>query len=81
VSELEEDVAIFLEFKHYKPKKKKTSTKAWCFFTLSELDPSLDQQRIAMEIYAKPTDLSRRRVGLLSVKKLYAHVECLLRTE
>ena len=81
MSELEEDVAIFLEFKHYKPKKKKTSTKAWCFFTLSELDPNLDQQRITMEIYAKPTDLSRKRMGLLSVKKLYAHVECLLRTE
>lgn len=64
-----------------KPKKKKISTKAWCFFTVSELDLSKESQELALEIYAKPTDLKRKKLSLLSVKQLYLHLQCLVRTE
>lgn len=30
------DVAIFVEFKHYKPKEKKISTKGWTFIEADE---------------------------------------------
>jgi len=35
----------------------------------------------ALEIYAKPTDLRCKKLSLLSVKKLYLHLECMIRTE
>ena len=81
VNTMGKDSAIVLEFKHYKPKKKKISTKAWCFFTLSELDLRKESQELALEVYAKPTDLKCKKISLLSVKQLYLHLECIIRTE
>jgi len=79
--ELPDAAAVILEFKHYKPKKRKISTRGWSFFRLSDLDPEKDSQTLALEIYAKPTDLRCRKFGLLSVKPLYFHVEAYVRTE
>ena len=79
--ELPDDAAVILEFKHYKPKKRKISTRGWSFFRLSDLDPDKESQTLALEIYAKPTDLRCRKFGLLSVKPLYFHVEAYVRTE
>ncbi|EER12785.1 Hexuronate transporter, putative [Perkinsus marinus ATCC 50983] len=59
--------AIFFEFKHYKPKKKKVSTRCWSFMELQELKP--DEETV-LEIYHKPTDLRKRKLKLHSVKKL-----------
>ena len=79
--ELPDDAAVVLEFKHYKPKKRKISTRGWSFFKLGELDPSLESQTLALEIYAKPRDLRCKKFGLLSVKPLYFQVEAYVRTE
>ena len=79
--ELSDAAAVVLEFKHYKPKKRKISTRGWSFFRLSDLDPEQESQTLALEIYAKPTDLRCRKFGLLSVKPLYFHVEAYVRTE
>ena len=79
--ELPDDAAVILEFKHYKPKKRKISTRGWSFFRLSDLDPDKESQTLALEIYAKPRDLRCRKFGLLSVKPLYFHVEAYVRTE
>jgi hypothetical protein len=62
--------AIFFEFKHYKPKKKKVSTRCWCFMELNELKPD---QELVLEIYHKPTDLNKKKLKLHSVKSLYFH--------
>merc|ERR1719350_154824 len=40
--------ALFFEFKHYKPKKKKISTRCWCFMELNELKRD---EEIVIEIY------------------------------
>ena len=68
--ELGRDAVVVIEFKHYKPKKKKVSTKCWGFFSVDELDPSKESQRLALEVYAKPTDLRCKKINLLSVKQL-----------
>jgi len=66
--------AIIFEFKHFKPKKKKVSTKAWALMELEEFRNN-NQAKLSLEIYKKPTDLKRKNLSLLSVKPLYLHVE------
>ena len=41
------DAAIFFEFKHWKPKKKKMSTRCWAFMELQEMRPD---EEIALEM-------------------------------
>ena len=65
---------IFLEFKHYKPKKSKISTK--CFSVL-EAD-ELQEGAKVLEIYRKPTMPSRKKLKLLSEKPLFLHVHLYL---
>ena len=50
---------------------KKMSTKAWCFMELDEIG---DNKTVALEIYRKPTDFTRKRFNLLSVKPLFLHL-------
>jgi hypothetical protein len=66
-----QNAALFFEFKHYKPKKKKVSTRCWSFMELSEL--KVDEEMI-LEIYHKPTDLKKKKVKLHSEKHLYLHL-------
>lgn len=75
------DVSFVIELRHFKPKKKKTSVKGWCFFSLSELDLSRATQKLSLEVYAKPADLRCKKMSLLSVKELYAHVDVIVQTE
>lgn len=63
--------ALFFEFKHYKPKKKKISTRCWSFMELNELKPD---EEIVLEIYHKPTDLKKKKLNLHSEKPLYLHL-------
>eukprot|EP00055_Hartaetosiga_balthica_P012195 m.58515 g.58515 ORF g.58515 m.58515 type:complete len:302 (+) comp7867_c0_seq1:154-1059(+) len=65
-----EDGGIFLEFKHYKPKKHKTSVKCFCILEKDELKNGT----FPLEIYAKPTDFKRKRLQLLTDKSHYLHV-------
>ncbi|XP_074661081.1 axin interactor, dorsalization-associated protein-like [Tubulanus polymorphus] len=66
--------AIFLEFRHYKPKKKTVSTKCWTFL---ERDEIKDGPVIA-ELYKKPTDCKRKSINLLTTKPLYLHAKLTL---
>mmetsp|Transcript_61511 Transcript_61511/g.158707 ORF Transcript_61511/g.158707 Transcript_61511/m.158707 type:complete len:293 (-) Transcript_61511:180-1058(-) len=66
-----QQAALFFEFKHYKPKKKKVSTRCWAFMELSELKRD---EEIALEIYHKPTDLRKKKLKLHSEKPLYLHL-------
>jgi hypothetical protein len=70
---IENDFGFFFEFKHFKAKKKKVSTKAWCFLELDEINGESGKE-MCLEIYKKPTDFSRKTFNLLSVKPLYLHV-------
>lgn len=63
--------ALFFEFKHYKPKKKKVSTRCWAFMELNELRRD---EEIVLEIYHKPTDLKKKKLKLHSEKPLYLHL-------
>lgn len=65
------NAAIFFEFKHYKPKKKKVSTRCWCFMELNELRRD---EEILLEIYHKPVDLKKKKLSLHSEKQLYMHL-------
>merc|ERR1719375_1334950 len=66
-----QQTALFFEFKHYKPKKKKISTRCWAFMELNEL--KMDEE-IVLEIYHKPTDLRKKKLKLHSEKPLYLHL-------
>mmetsp|Transcript_26637 Transcript_26637/g.44611 ORF Transcript_26637/g.44611 Transcript_26637/m.44611 type:complete len:293 (+) Transcript_26637:172-1050(+) len=66
--------AIVFEMKHFKPKKKKVSTKAWAFMEIDEFRNN-HGAKLSLEIYQKPTDFNRKKLKLLSVKPLYLHLE------
>lgn len=67
-----QQAALFFEFKHYKPKKKKVSTRCWAFMELNEI--KCDEE-IVLEIYHKPTDLRKKSIKLHSEKPLYLHLQ------
>eukprot|EP00927_Polykrikos_kofoidii_P022269 TRINITY_DN2082_c0_g1_i1.p2 TRINITY_DN2082_c0_g1~~TRINITY_DN2082_c0_g1_i1.p2 ORF type:complete len:319 (+),score=63.65 TRINITY_DN2082_c0_g1_i1:85-957(+) len=67
----QQSAAIFFEFKHYKPKKTKISTRCWAFMELDELKRD---EEIVLEIYHKPTDLKKKKLKLHSEKPLYLHL-------
>uniref|UniRef100_A0A8C6V1J2 Axin interactor, dorsalization associated n=1 Tax=Neogobius melanostomus TaxID=47308 RepID=A0A8C6V1J2_9GOBI len=70
VERLPKGAAIFFEFKHYKPKKRFTSTKCFAFMEMDEIKPG----PIVIELYKKPTDYKRKKLQLLTKKPLYLHL-------
>lgn len=62
---------VFLEFKHFKPKKKKISTRCWTFMELPEMKRD---EEIVLELYTKPTDLKKKKLKLHTEKPLYMHL-------
>ncbi|XP_058470087.1 axin interactor, dorsalization-associated protein [Solea solea] len=71
VEKLPKGAAIFFEFKHYKPKKRFTSTKCFAFMELDEIKAG----PIVIELYKKPTDFKRKKLQLLTKKPLYLHLQ------
>ncbi|GCC19963.1 hypothetical protein chiPu_0018645 [Chiloscyllium punctatum] len=69
--------AIFFEFKHYKPKKRFTSTKCFAFMEMDEIKAG----HIVIELYKKPTDFKRKKLHLLTKKPLYLHLHQTLHKE
>ncbi|XP_062324295.1 axin interactor, dorsalization-associated protein isoform X1 [Osmerus eperlanus] len=74
---LPKGAAIFFEFKHYKPKKRFTSTKCFAFMEMDEIKPG----PIVIELYKKPTDFKRKKLNLLTKKPLYLHLHQTLHKE
>ncbi|MEE6473838.1 hypothetical protein FKM82_010185 [Ascaphus truei] len=70
VETLTKGAAIFFEFKHYKPKKRFTSTKCFAFIELDEIKSG----QMVIELYRKPTDFKRKKLQLLTKKPLYLHL-------
>uniref|UniRef100_A0A8C6K6J8 Axin interactor, dorsalization associated n=1 Tax=Nothobranchius furzeri TaxID=105023 RepID=A0A8C6K6J8_NOTFU len=70
IEKLPKGAAIFFEFKHYKPKKRFTSTKCFAFMEMDEIKPG----PIVIELYKKPTDFKRKKLQLLTKKPLYLHL-------
>ncbi|KAJ8355457.1 hypothetical protein SKAU_G00182510 [Synaphobranchus kaupii] len=70
LEKLSKGTAIFFEFKHYKPKKRFTSTKCFAFMEMDEIKPG----PIVIELYKKPTDFKRKKLHLLTKKPLYLHL-------
>ncbi|XP_076021510.1 axin interactor, dorsalization-associated protein [Genypterus blacodes] len=70
VEKIPKGAAIFFEFKHYKPKKRFTSTKCFAFMEMDEIKPGL----IVIELYKKPADFKRKKLQLLTKKPLYLHL-------
>uniref|UniRef100_A0A452HXY3 C2 Aida-type domain-containing protein n=1 Tax=Gopherus agassizii TaxID=38772 RepID=A0A452HXY3_9SAUR len=77
VEKLTKGAAIFFEFKHYKPKKRFTSTKCFAFMEMDEIKPGT----IVIELYKKPTDFKRKKLQLLTKKPLYLHLHQTLHKE
>eukprot|EP00400_MALV-I_sp_L67-5_P000347 gene347-941_t len=65
-------VTFFFEFKHYKPKKKKFSIRCWAMMDMHEI---VKDTPLALEIYHKPVDFSRKNLHLHSIKKLFLHIQ------
>lgn len=65
---------LFFEFKHFKPKKKKISTRCFTFMEHEEVQRAQNQSNVCLELYKKPTDFTRKRLSLHSSKKLYLHL-------
>ncbi|XP_039594592.1 axin interactor, dorsalization-associated protein isoform X2 [Polypterus senegalus] len=71
LEKLPKGAAIFFEFKHYKPKKRFTSTKCFAFMEMDEIKSG----PIVIELYKKPTDFKRKKLHLLTKKPLYLHLQ------
>lgn len=65
--------AVFFEFVHYKPKKRKKSCRCWALLEMDEVPPS-GGSALVLELYQKPKDPTRKRINLFTVKELYLHV-------
>ncbi|XP_063105832.1 axin interactor, dorsalization-associated protein-like [Cavia porcellus] len=70
VEKLTKGAAIFFEFKHYKPKKRFTSTKCFALMEMDEIKP----RPIVIELNKKSTDFKRKKLQLLTKKPLYLHL-------
>lgn len=70
LEDLPVDCAIFLEFKHFKPRKNKISTKCFCLLEMDEIRKG----QFPLEIYAKPTDFKRKKLSLLTEKPHYLYI-------
>ncbi|XP_063297499.1 axin interactor, dorsalization-associated protein isoform X1 [Pelobates fuscus] len=77
VEKLTKGAAIFFEFKHYKPKKRFTSTKCFAFMEQDEIKSG----QMVIELYKKPTDFKRKKLQLLTKKPLYLHLHQTLHKE
>ncbi|XP_042189381.1 axin interactor, dorsalization-associated protein isoform X5 [Callorhinchus milii] len=77
IERLPKGAAIFFEFKHYKPKKRFTSTKCFAFMEMDEIKAG----QIVIELYKKPTDFKRKKLQLLTKKPLYLHLHQILHKE
>lgn len=64
--------AVFFEFYHYKPKKRKKSCRCWAML---EMDEVATNGALVLELYQKPMDPKRKRINLFTVKELYLHLE------
>jgi hypothetical protein len=63
----ESGYTIFFEFKHFKAAKKKNSVRCYAFMEKGEVKNGA----IALELYKKPTDFSRKNVHLFTIKQLF----------
>ncbi|XP_071961933.1 axin interactor, dorsalization-associated protein-like [Antedon mediterranea] len=77
IEKLPKGSAIFFEFKHYKPKKRITSTKCFAFLEMDEIK----EGPMVVELYKKPTDYKRKKLNLLTNKPLYLHLFLTLHTD
>mmetsp|Transcript_21036 Transcript_21036/g.67028 ORF Transcript_21036/g.67028 Transcript_21036/m.67028 type:complete len:356 (+) Transcript_21036:35-1102(+) len=71
-----QNAAIFLEFVHFKAKKRKNSTRCWTLLELDELDEQGGPK--LLEIYQKPVAATRKSFRLLTAKKLYFNVRLIV---
>uniref|UniRef100_K3WDJ8 C2 Aida-type domain-containing protein n=1 Tax=Globisporangium ultimum (strain ATCC 200006 / CBS 805.95 / DAOM BR144) TaxID=431595 RepID=K3WDJ8_GLOUD len=78
----ERGAAIFFEFYHYKPKKRKQSCRCWTLLEMDEVaaaaaDSTTDDgsNALVLELYQKPMDPKRKRIHLFTVKELYLHLQ------
>lgn len=67
------DLCLFFEFKHFKPQKKKISTRCYALLESKELQQAKGQS-VCLELYKKPTDFGRKSLSLFTIKQLYLHL-------
>jgi len=71
---MQKNLCLFFEFKHYKPAKKKISTRCFALMEARELKVAQERKQVCLELYKKPTDFSRRHLNLFTIKQLYLHL-------
>jgi len=69
--EFKKGCTLFFEFRHFKPKKKKVSVRCFAFVEPNEIK---NGQPICLELYKKPTDFTKKKIHLFTIKPLYLHI-------
>lgn len=77
LEDLPEGFAVYLEFKHFKPKKKIISTKCFSILELDEIKQA-KEALTPLEIYSKPVDYKRKKLNLLTEKPFFLFVSITL---
>jgi len=76
LEEFQKGCSVFFEFKHYKPKKKKISTRCFAFMEYDEiLKAKTGGAPLSLETYQKPTDFTKKKLNLFTIKQLYVHCQ------
>ena len=75
-----DNLSVFFEVRHWKASKKKVSVRAFALMEVEELTKAAGVEEVALELYKKPTDWKKKQLHLLSVKPLYLHLACNIRT-
>ncbi|ETV90842.1 hypothetical protein H310_14437 [Aphanomyces invadans] len=68
------DSTIYFEFVHYKKAKRKKSVRCWAMLEMDEIKAA-GSAALALELYTKPCDPSKKHLHLFTVKPLYLHID------
>ena len=76
----DECLSVFFELRHWKAAKKKVSTRLFAVLEVDEMRRAAQRDMVALELYRKPTDWSKKKLHLLSIKPLYLNLATTVHT-
>jgi hypothetical protein len=73
---VKQDLTVFFEFNHFKRSKSKISTRCWAMLEPDEIERAAEQNEQSddtsnLELYQKPTNFTKNKVKLFTIKPLY----------
>lgn len=72
---IKNNLTVFFEFNHFKKSKNKISTRCWAMLEHNEIERAASDNHsddtVNLELYQKPTNFTKNKVKLFTIKPLY----------